>query len=287
MKQISMLALLLLGMATSPSVAQSRFVAPVGVVEGELHYPHATLAIDLQIQQEQVIAGPYARYALKYLGLRAPLSDKESYSLHTVALSLLEEEALTSPQLPAEEFSVRDYTQSTTAFPELTADRIDLLQPTAESAAQQAAARIFQLRRSRLDLITGEAGEHVFGEGLQVALDEIARQEQALLELFLGKQILREITCRVEVQPTSDNRQYIVGRFSPSKGLVSASDLSGEIVLLEILPEAPYVVEGIPAKSKQKFRVAAPARCVVSMAGNELGSRTLPLFEFGETFPKE
>lgn len=285
MKRISMLVLLLLTFMAANSEAQNHIVAPIGVVDGTLHYPHSTLVVDLTLAEEQVVAGPYARYALKFLGLRAPLADKKSYTLRSANLALQGDAELTAAATPAKESALLDYSHSSEGFPMLTADRTELIQPTAESAAQQAASRIFQLRRSRLDLITGEAGEHVFGEGLKVALEEIDRQEQALLELFLGKQTTRLVTHRLEVAPKGDTRQYILCRFSAADGLLDATDLSGDIVLLEIIPGEPYPVEGVSAKSKIRYRVAAPARCEVKCLGELLGGRTLPLFEFGLTLP--
>ena len=53
-----------------------------------------------------------------------------------------------------------------------------------EDAAQQAAQMIFSIRKHRMELITGEAGENVFGGGLKDALDALDEKEQELLELF-------------------------------------------------------------------------------------------------------
>ena len=78
-----------------------------------------------------------------------------------------------------------------------------------EDAAREAANTIFSLRRHRIELITGEAGENVFGEGLKAALAEIERLEQSYLELFLGKRVVTTETRRYVVYPQSDKKQYI------------------------------------------------------------------------------
>lgn len=288
MKRFSILVLLL--MSLSSLMAQSRYVLPEGLVAGDgaLHYtyPHSTLVVDLTLVEEQVMAGPYARYALKYLGLRAPFSDKTTYRLESASPALMSDEAYVAPAEQAVEQVVESsYSRAGEEFPALTADRTELVQLSAESAAEKAATRIFQLRRSRLDLITGAEGEHVFGEGLKVALEEIERQEQALLELFLGRKIVTRKSHRIELAPQGDKQQYILCRFSAAEGVLDSSDLSGEIVLLELLPGEPYAVKEAPEKAKSvvRCRVAAPTQCTVSCSGEKLGSRTLPLFEFGRT----
>ena len=64
----------------------------------------------------------------------------------------------------------------------LQADKNDMAVLALEDAAREAANTIFSLRRHRIELITGEAGENVFGEGLKAALAEIERLEQSYLE---------------------------------------------------------------------------------------------------------
>lgn len=288
MKRIFLLGSLLLTAWTLS--AQSRYVEIEGLQEGSegwsYHTPHTTLAVDLTVERETVTAGPYARYALKYLGLRAPFSDKTVCTLRGAGIALFDEADFTAAPLAAgESRSVACDGSSDGDFAALSIDRIEQLQPTAEQAAAQAANRIFSLRRSRLDLITGEAGENVFGEGLKTALATIDAQEQALLELFLGKRIRKTETRRILIAPRADKRQYIVGRFSETAGLLPADDLSGEIVLLEIVPGEPVAIEEAPPKSTDVVvcRVAAPSMCSIRTGNTVLAERMLPLFEFGKS----
>lgn len=276
-------------MAVTMLAAQNRCVEIEGVVSSGsglvYNQPRTTLAVDLTIEHETIVAGPYARYALKYLGLRAPFSDKKTSVLRGAEVALFDESEYAAAPLAAVKSCADLADGEAEAFPALPVDRIELLQPAAEQAAEQAANRIFALRRSRLDLITGEAGENVFGEGLKAALSEIEAQEQALLELFLGKRMVKCETRRVLVFPKADKRQYIVARFSEADGLLPESDLSGEIVLLEINPGEPFAVEAAPEKSTNvvNCRAAAPCLCSVRMGNSLLATQTLPIFEFGRT----
>lgn len=285
MKRIVLLGSLLLSACMLS--AQSRYVEIEGLQErdGGMVYnrPHTMLAVDLTVECETVKAGPYARYALKYLGLRAPFSDKTIHTLRGADVALFDENGFVAAPLAADESRTVSYGDEGGEFAVLSVDRTEIIQPSAEQAAEQAANRIFALRRSRLDLITGEAGENVFGEGLKAALAAIDSQEQALLELFLGKRTVTTETRRVLVAPRPAERRYIVARFSESDGLLPESDLSGEMILLEITPGEPFAIEAAPEKSSDVVvcRVAAPSVCAVRTGNSLLAERTLPLFEFG------
>jgi len=287
MKRIFLLAVGLVAATMLP--AQSRYVEIEGVVDNgsgvTYNRPQSTLAVDLVVEREAVTAGPYARYALKCLGLKAPFSDKVFYTLKSASVALADERGYDAPALAAPVSEPGSYLGDDTQFAALQVDRTEMLQLSTEQAAVQAANRIFQLRRSRLELITGEAGENVFGAGLKNALEAIDAQEQALLELFLGKCVVTTETRRILLTPASDKRQYILCRFSEAGGILPSADLSGEIVSLEITPGQPFAVEESVGKSGETLtcRVAAPSVCTVQTGGRVLTSATLPLFEFGRS----
>ena len=172
------------------------------------------------------------------------------------------------------------------AFAALQPDKTSATVYSLEDAARMAAEQIFSLRRHRLELITGEAGENVFGEGLNAALAEIERLEQSYLELFLGKQIVSTRTQRYLVYPSADRKQYVFCRFSPAAGLLPESDLSGDMVVLQIEPsgdtECP-IEAGPKEQGTVKCRMADPSTCTVIASGREYARAVVPLFEFGRT----
>ena len=147
--------------------------------------PRTILAVDVTVEHDVTLSGPYARYAQKYLGVRAPLTDKTVWSV------LLDGDTYLNAAAPAPASTrVLSHTASENKFARLQPDKTDMTTPALEDAARTAAAQIFSLRRHRIELVTGEAGENVFGEGLKAALEEIDRLEQSYLELFLGKRIV-------------------------------------------------------------------------------------------------
>lgn len=270
--------------------AQNPYIAVEGASEGpsgvSVSDPRTVLAVDVTVECDKTLAGPYARYAQKYLGVRAPMSDKTVWSVRSASVSLLDDRTLYGAATPASpERSVVGYAVSDDEFARIQPDKVSTSVRSLEDAARDAANTIFSLRRHRLELITGEAGENVFGEGLQAALDEIARLEQSYLELFLGKRVVTADTRRYVVYPQSAKKQYIVCRFSPVDGLLPESDLSGDMVLLQIEPS--YSVSDIAASPKEqsfvKCRLADLSTCTVICSGRECARRVLPIFEFGQT----
>ncbi len=188
--------------------------------------------------------------------------------------------------LKAPEKQIYKYTEAEDEFPRVLIDKTGIKVSTLEEAASEAVNTIYSLRRHRMELITGDAGENVFGEGLKAALDEIDRLEQSYLELFLGKRIVTTSSHRYVVYPQTDKQQYVVCRFSAADGLLPDNDLSGDMVLLQINPTEPQTTN-IAASEREpsvvSCRVAAPSECRVICNGRQFESVTLPIFEFGRT----
>ena len=271
--------------------AQNPYIALQGANETAsgvvVSQPRTILAVDVTVERDQTLTGPYARYAQKYLGVRAPLADKTTWNITGAQIALLDFGTCLDAGAPAPASTrIFNHAASDEEFARLLPDKTDMTTPALEDAARAAADRIFSLRRHRIELITGEAGENVFGEGLKAALAEIDRMEQSYLELFLGKRIVSTETRRYVVYPQADKKQYIVCRFSPAAGLLPDSDLSGDIVLLQIEPSGNTKCDleaGPKETSVVACRVADPSTCTVLSGGREYARAVLPVFEFGRT----
>lgn len=271
--------------------AQGEYITRTGVVEenGTLRLvePRSTIAVDITVERTEIIVGPYARFAQKYLGVRAPLSDKDSYRITGASIKLLADNEFAAPaQVAAPTEQVAPQSGDIREFARLLPDRMDSRALTSDQAAAEAAEAIFSLRKHRIELITGEAGENVFGAGLAAALKEIDAYETAYLELFFGRRITSTQTVRMTVMPSNDKFGYILARFSEKDGLIPASDLSGEIVILQIEPSGDtslrYLHEAGP-KDKQTIdcRLADFSTCILSCGSTPVTRTVLPLFEYG------
>ena len=95
------LALLCCGAAAT---AQNPYIALEGAAESAagiaVSMPRSVLAVDLSVECSTVLCGPYARYAQKYLGVRAPLTDKTTWSIAGARIALAGDDAfVASPTL--------------------------------------------------------------------------------------------------------------------------------------------------------------------------------------------
>lgn len=289
----SILSTLALVVCAAGALAQNPYIALQGAVESAdgivLSQPRTILAVDVTVERDRTLSGPYARYAQKFLGVRAPLTDKTTWRVADASIALLDGATYLDAAAPAADAQRRlsHAEGEEEEFARLQIDKTAMTVEALEEAARSAANTVFALRRHRMELITGEAGENVFGEGLRAALEEIARLEQSYLELFLGKRVVTTQTRRYVVYPQASKKQYVVCRFSPAAGLLPESDLSGDMVLLQIEPSDAAPVTELEAGPKEtstvKCRVADPSTCTVIAAGSELARAVLPVFEFGRT----
>ena len=232
--------------------------------------------VTLRVATEHFTPGVYARYAQKYLGKRATLSEYSSLELVDAKLTLGQAEEL-APKVEQESYTLP-----------LPLNRTSATAQTTEEQAAATADMIFSLRKHRLDLITGEAGENVFGEGLKSALDEIARLEQAYLELFLGKKVVTTYTHRVAMPMSASSQAYAVAKISSSKGILAAASQEGEAITLNVTPSNKARLSSITEvdpkdKTAIQVRIADPATCVVMVGNKAVASAVLPIFELGRT----
>lgn len=234
-----------------------------------------TLWVDVEVTRQEIVAGPYARYAQKYLGISAPLADK--VLLEVTGAKIMDFSGYDEP--------IR-ITEDGAGFEKLPVDRTSGIVPGAEESARLAAAKIFEIRRSRFELITGNAGENVFGAGLASALAELARLEEEHLALFLGKQTTTRTVRRFRVTPTRSTQEYVLCRFDDAEGLRGA-DEDGYPVMLELKVLGVPVVDGLGVTDKPTSRstawlVPADVQCRVVWDGEELASTTLPVKQLGK-----
>jgi hypothetical protein len=294
MKRIlSVLALAI--MACSAASAQNNIyravVGPYQAADGNIVVadPSTTIVVDLTIEKEQTIVGPYARYAQKYLDVRGSLVDKTTYAVKDANLSVMAcDGMIKSGETAPATVSVESYMNPVAEFPKVLPNRLSMSPTTIEDAASQAAQAIFTLRKKRMELITGDAGENVFGGGLQDALKALEAQEQAYLELFLGKKVTTVYTERFIV-PMTGAESYTIAKLSSSAGLESATAANGTEIKLTVkgsgvTPKLNSIPEIDPKdKTAIMVRLADNATCAVSVGDKMVGSAILPVFELGRT----
>lgn len=284
------LAVLACGAATAQNTPYKAVVGTYVDASGALAVsdPSTSVAVDLIVEKEQTVVGPYARYAQKFLNMRGSLVDKTVYSLKGVKLAVTGGEDVIADAVPAAEVTETSYMGSASEFAKVLPDRMSATAVSEEEAAANAAQAIFSIRKHRMDLITGEAGENVFGAGLKDALAALDAAEQEYLELFFGKRVVTTSVERVVIPMVEGVQSYAVARISSSAGVVAADAKDGDAVTLEVAPSGrarlSSIIEADPkSKTAVKVRVADPSTCTVKVGDKVLTSAVLPLFEMGRT----
>lgn len=235
-----------------------------------------TFAVKLVVEYDEFVAGPYARYAQKFLGTRASFVDRAEYRVVAADIALVESD----DHGFTEDFE--KYHGYSASEPKISADRMSTSEKSVETAAREAAETIFKLRKARMEMITGELGEGVFGGGLESALKEIERLEGEYLELFYGRRVVNYDTYTYILPVSAENRSMTLARFSADSGIVAVDDLAGDVIFLNIMPsqmEYPASEE----KGSVAIRYANNAEVSLCLGNSVLCSRVMPVYEFGET----
>ena len=274
MKRLSVLLLLSL-FASIPLAAQTKVIkmsatksTDYGV---EYFLPKTVLTIGVEYSRITRKAGPYAKYAGKFLGLdeKSVISEDETY--YTLDKINVESKGVPDKK---ESYLVTFKSKTTAPFVYLTEDglicTINAEYEIPKSATQNvkigndaklpvvnvqsmyteeylragstlkmaeiAAKQIYKLRESRNDLLTGDAENAPRdGEGIKVVLANLEAQEKALVELFTGTTAIEKLNSEFEVEPTTDLNKEVIFRFSKYLGIVDADDLSGSPVYINLI----------------------------------------------------
>ena len=290
-KFLMIMALATLGVVSAS--AQNNIYKTIGVSKDAkgnivISDPSTILAVDLTFEEEQIVVGPYAKYAQKYLETRPSLVDKSTLTLKSAEVAIVTDSEFKAKRVARDKKSAVSYLGDEDEFAKVSPDRVNSSSMSPENAAAQAAQAIFTIRKNRMDLISGEAGENVFGAGLKDALAELDAKEQAYLELFLGKKVCSTSTHTYTIPLANGVTEYVVAKFAAQSGLKPAS-ADGDAVKLTLadsgVTPAFTSVQEIEASNKSAIavRIACLANCSVAAGNKVVGSATLPVYELGRT----
>ena len=267
--------------------------------------PKTKLTFDVSAQLEQFYAGPYARYAQKYLGVEAKEEDSSKATLTSVVMKYGSDteasgtSVWSKPGFAQSGFESRgvsaNYTsEAATLFSAGAASRIVsqsvTVEKTPEQKAREAADMVFLLRRNRIQIITGDTDATYSGEAMKAAIDELAALEQEYLSLFLGYTITQEQKVTFELSPSSDAKDqiYVIFRLSDQEGLLPAEEIGGKPYYLDIAPQemagAPAADPKAASRAKAVQTVRIPAICDLKVSDGVktfLQSR-IPVYQLGE-----
>lgn len=158
--------------------------------------------------------------------------------------------------------------------------------------AELAAARIYEIRQQRSDIISGQAdGMPSDGAAMQLALDNLKQQEDALTAMFIGTTSKSVEVKTYTVTPPVDDETVIIARLSVLEGLVDADNLSGAPVKVSFsnikeatLPVNEKGIEKTFPKGGVAYRIPGSADIKVTFDNRTFASASFAITQYGVVF---
>lgn len=322
MKNLITIACLLFSI---PLMAQTKVVKKNAVKANNFgitySLPKTQLIVDAEVTKVTCKAGPYYKYAEKYLGVKDAITeDKVYYELGKLSLvnkgipdpdntyivefksgtvapyAYLTEDGLLCSinaeytQEESELETIKKNGQGPAKVTDASVFSEELLM--AGSTARQAevaAKQIYRIRESRLNILTGDADNlPPDGEAMKLVIQQLEEQEKALTNLFTG--ILTKETSHYEVSitPYDNLEKEVLFRFSNLMGIVDADDLGGVPVYMNLkATERAPVLDPKEAEKKEKslkgivYNVPGKASIEISMNKKTLYKGDAQITQFG------
>ena len=283
--------------------------------------PKTSLIVTAEVTKVTCKAGPYYKYAEKYLGVKdAVTNDHVYYELGKIYLENKgvpdEENTYTiefksktvAPYVYLTEDGLMcsinaDYTPAeanlkNTKHEAQTAETTDvtavmteelLMAGSVTRQAEVAAKQIYRLRESKMDIVSGEADNMPpDGEAMKLVLQQLTDQEQALTTLFIGRRQRKTTFHEVRIVPQDDLNKEVLFRFSEKLGLLDADDLGGQPVYLNLhATERAPELDPKEAEKKEKmlkgivYNVPGKARVEIETGTKKLYQGEVQIVQFG------
>ena len=120
--------------------------------------------------------------------------------------------------------------------------------------AEGAAKMIYDIRESRISLLTGEMDQLPSdGDALKTMLNGLDRKEKELTELFTGSRQSEKTLHHVTIIPDSSQLETVLFRLSSKRGFVDKDDFGGEPFYISIIPEKIQVKAADPKARMEKI----------------------------------
>ena len=144
-----------------------------------------------------------------------------------------------------------------TAFIRIPVLQRKVLGKTVEEQAREAAAQIFYIRQSRLDVLTGNVDHPADGTALKLVLDALNQQEEQLLSLFNGARVENRYVYTYSALPEKTASTSALFYFSDRAGIVAKNTAGAKEVWYEIgeVTVPPSISPGQQAANLIYYRI--------------------------------
>ncbi|MDE6459966.1 MAG: DUF4831 family protein [Paramuribaculum sp.] len=325
-----LLLILAVSATTAVSAQTTQKLTASKINEYGLIYNLPVTAVDVTVEAERTVKTPgeFRLYSKKYLNIAPIMEPAEEWTVKSLqmntrgiadqsegylvqfksgnttfmmlddngcVLSVNDENVAEpiKPTIPAEIAMQPSILQTPVAAQAVTQD---MLQATSTAKkAQLAAAKIYELRQSRNDIISGNADQMPSdGEAMKIALENLEKQEAALTAMFTGT-VQKSTSVRTyTVVPDSAATSKIVARVSVTEGPVENDDLSGMPIYLNITVNSRGELPKNEKGETKKYPKGGLAYCVPGeatftavMNGKTLAKLTAEVAQYGIVFGLE
>lgn len=278
--------------------------------------PKTSFVIKLLVKKTTYQRGDFYPYAQRYLAVENPIT--ENRVVHT-----LEDIEVTNVGIPdkSNSFMIEFRQKSLEPFVYLREDgliaavntepenepKVETTVPAGETAignsrryfsqetlmagstakqAELVARQIFDLRRNRSDILSGEAANMPpDGNAYNVVMEEINRQEKALTELFSGSVQTEYFIVSYTIIPEKSNiNGEVIARFSEKLGPVDADNLAGKPIYLSLIRKNPEVQMQLDERELKRLEDKLASGLVYNIPGKgeltiEFDNKILKSFE--------
>lgn len=329
MRKPFILALLLsAGIGAAAQTSISTYTPGISTEGATYYLPKTAIDIDITIEKTVYTPGELCQYADRYLRISGT-SEKsdEHYKIKEVTLQTTgvpDKEKLYHIQFTASSIAPlielndagillavntkNPYIDTSVAESKPATKRLNpreymteemLMTGSKAKMAELVAKEIYNIRESRNLLLRGQSENMPKdGEGIQIILDNIKEQEEALMQLFVGTTVTEVTTHTFQILPESEAERLIFGRFSRKLGLLHQDDLGGAPLYIDIknlntVPMMPTEQGEEKGKKQSKakstkqdglvYNIPGKANIKVYTNTQKLAEEALPLAQFGNT----
>lgn len=307
------------------SAQQTRVLTADKANDYSLVYSLPTTVLDIEIEARQEVrkAGPFWQYAKKYIGTdKAVQKDSESWTVTRVRVTprgVADPEARFAMQLKpgalteicvaqdgmilginrsvdlhsAEPWKSGELSASTLTGNEYLqyVDEDFIASQSTAKRAQMLAQSLMEVRESKVALSRGTAETMpADGRQLELMLQSLQHQEQAMTEAFTGSVQTRTVVTRLTYTPDKEGRSVLC-RLSDFGGFTTPDDLAGDPLYIDVkctargeLPSddkgetRPFPRDGVA------YRIPGTAHITLSYLGRGLFDSDIDLAQYGVTF---
>lgn len=283
--------------------------------------------IDITYSVETEEAGPYSRYAEKYLGTTDVITvNSQKAEIISVSVRPRSKADLSRPvKINAEDganmqllhildngilygYNLPPYAQASTedaggspanhnkpkqpiVLP-LLEEQLKVSTPAQKADA--VAKLIYRIREAKMYLLSGEIeNAPADGNGLEIALKELNKQEKQLVQLFTGKRSKKTVVKTVQYVPTKSEEKPLL-YFSLENGITAEEDASALPIVLNFIARKQVPAPAIQTKKNDKkapvpspllYNLPGAGIYTISYDGVTLLEGTLPVAQFGIAVP--